>query len=320
MDNFRTNAGFVITLSIPVGSTEFVLGVNMNNPNSFVTWECKDKTDYFWGHYYTDSLLKATKDLCQRAMDKILYLEQIEMENANKTPERKGNVDMEIRVMEQEEQKYTYRQSMQLQGQTGSIGYLRGDFGSQGNEFHATWNDNMGQLKTEEFKAEFDQVINALRSEEYGIFTSRSGMSAYAGKFPDSAFLGNGGTEYGFRVDTEKNAYLIRCNPSKGDYDFYCFCYVSQWLDSHMEKARQGIRFIDPDYNELFRVPDGGKILITSGWGEKNERVCRFIDECHSEIGSNLYHICEFAERMQQNGATYESVQAESQKIKNKER
>ena len=47
---------------------------------------------------------------------------------------------MEIRAMEQEEQKYTYRQSMQIQGQTGSIGYLRGDFGSRGNEFHTTWN------------------------------------------------------------------------------------------------------------------------------------------------------------------------------------
>ncbi len=55
MDSFRTNAGFVITTSIPVGNTEFVLGVNMKNPNSFVTWECKGQTDYFWGHY-TDSL------------------------------------------------------------------------------------------------------------------------------------------------------------------------------------------------------------------------------------------------------------------------
>ena len=40
---------------------------------------------------------------------------------------------MEIRAMAQEEQKYTYRQSMQIQGQTGSIVYLRGDFGSRGN-------------------------------------------------------------------------------------------------------------------------------------------------------------------------------------------
>lgn len=86
MESFRTNAGFVITTSIPVGNAEFVLGVNMKNPNSFVTWECKGKTDYFWGHY-TDSLLKATKDLCQRAMDEILYLEQREAEAAQRNPD-----------------------------------------------------------------------------------------------------------------------------------------------------------------------------------------------------------------------------------------
>ena len=112
---------------------------------------------------------------------------------------------MEIRAMEQEEQKYTYRQSMQIQGQTGSIGYLRGDFGSRGNEFYTTWNDHRQSLKTEEFQAEFDGVINALRSEEYGLLESRSRMRSYAGSFPDSAFPGNCGTEYGFRVDTEKH-------------------------------------------------------------------------------------------------------------------
>ena len=86
MDSFRTNAGFVITTSIPVGNAEFVLGVNMKNPNSFVTWECKGQTDYFWGHY-TDSLLKATKDLCQRAMDEVLYLEQREEKAAQRNPD-----------------------------------------------------------------------------------------------------------------------------------------------------------------------------------------------------------------------------------------
>lgn len=35
---------------------------------------------------------------------------------------------MEIRALTQPEQKYTYAQSMQLEGQTGCIGHLRGDF------------------------------------------------------------------------------------------------------------------------------------------------------------------------------------------------
>ncbi len=79
MSDIRTNAGFVITNAIPVGNKEFVLGVNIKNPKSFVTWECKGGTDYFWGHY-TDSLLKATRDLCQRVMGEVEYLEQAEKE------------------------------------------------------------------------------------------------------------------------------------------------------------------------------------------------------------------------------------------------
>ena len=60
---------------------------------------------------------------------------------------------------------------------------------------------------------------------------------------------------------------------------------------------------------------DGGKIIITSSWGEKTERPCRFIDEYHTEIGNNIFHICEFAERMEQNGATYEPKPTEPQTV-----
>lgn len=73
---------------------------------------------------------------------------------------------MEVRALTQPEQKYTYAQSMQLEGQTGCIGHLRGDFGSSGNGFYSTWFDTREQWKTDEFKAELDDVINALREDK----------------------------------------------------------------------------------------------------------------------------------------------------------
>lgn len=220
---------------------------------------------------------------------------------------------MEIRPLTQEEQKYTYTQSMQLQGQTGSIGYLRGDFDSSGYGFFSSWNDHRIQWKTEEFKAEFDTVINALRSEEYGLLMNRPAMAAYRKQYPDSVFCGNDSKEFGFRVDSGKHAYFIRCNCAQGEYNFYCYCYVAQWLDRHMKNAERGIRFIDPGYNERFRIPDGGIIEVTTAWGEKLERICRYIDEYHVEIGNDLYHICEFAEKMERNGASYGPKQEEPQ-------
>lgn len=221
---------------------------------------------------------------------------------------------MKIRPVTKNEWKYTYTQSMQLQGQTGCIGYLRGDFGPSGTGFYTTWFDHRAQWKTDEFKAEFDEVINALRSSE-GLLKDRFKMNQYADNFPDSSFTGNYCTEYGFRADTEKYAYLIRCNPIRGDYNFYCYCYVKKRLDRHMVNAENGICFIDSRYKELFRIPDGGKIIITSSSGERTELSCRFIDECHTEIGNNLLHICQFAERMEQNGAVYEPKHTELQDV-----
>ena len=69
------------------------------------------------------------------------------------------------------------------------------------------------------------------------------------------------------------------------------------------------IRFIDSHYNELFRIPDGGKIEIQYDTGEKNIRECKYIDEYHTKIGSNVFHICEFAEIMERNGSTYKAVE-----------
>ena len=177
-------------------------------------------------------------------------------------------MDFVINPLTEAECKYTYAQSTQIEGQTGCIGHLRGDFGSGGNEFFTSWFDHRRDLKTDQFKNELDEVINALRSEEYGLLKSRTVMAQYAEKYPDSAFQGNYATEYGFRTDTEKYSFLIRCNPARGDYNFYCYCYVREWLDRHMEKASRGIRFITPDYKEKFKIPDGDKIRITLSDGE----------------------------------------------------
>lgn len=84
---------------------------------------------------------------------------------------------MEYRAITKSEQKYTFKQSYQLSSQTGLIGYLRGDFGSIGKEFWTTWNDFRKDLKTDEFKAEFDDVINGLR--EGDVLSGRKAMSSY---------------------------------------------------------------------------------------------------------------------------------------------
>lgn len=69
------------------------------------------------------------------------------------------------------------------------------------------------------------------------------------------------------------------------------------------------IRFIDSHYNELFRIPDGGKIEITYDNGETQIRECKYIDDYHTKVGNYVFHICEFAETMERNGSTYKAVE-----------
>lgn len=205
---------------------------------------------------------------------------------------------MELREMIPAEQKYTYRQSPQLDAQTGCIGYLRGDFGSTGKEFYSSWFDNMAYLKTPEFRAELDQVINALREDSQygGILADRRSLSSACHQSTTPKF---GRDESGFRVNTKDHAYLLRLNSSPGDYNFYIYCYQRDYLDRHIRNAEYGIRFITPNYKEKFRVADGDSIRMTFPSGETQDKPCRFVDETHVEVGSNLYHICEFAERTQ---------------------
>lgn len=63
-----------------------------------------------------------------------------------------------IRPLHTDEQKYTYRQSTQIEGQTGSIGYLRGDFGAGGKEFFSSWFDHRRDLKTTSSKASWTRL------------------------------------------------------------------------------------------------------------------------------------------------------------------
>ena len=223
-----------------------------------------------------------------------------------------SDTDFKAVPMQLEEARYSYRNSQQINSQTGLIGYLRADMGTNGNEFWSTWNDYRKDLKTDDFKSEFDDVINSFR--EKGQFLSdRQTLSRFCDDSQNALEFGErygAGRDYGVRVNTQDYAYLMRLNPHKGEYNLYCYCYRKDWLDHHLERARRGIRFINPHYKELFRIPDGDHIRITYPDGSHKDRTCRYIDDSHVEVDNNLYHICEFAEIMESNGNTVVPLRA----------
>ena len=64
---------------------------------------------------------------------------------------------------------------------------------------------------------------------------------------------------------------------------------------------RDDIRFINSSYDEQFRLPNGGKIEV-----EYPDRTfsakCEYIDDYHTYVGSEVYHICQFAEVLERGG------------------
>ena len=211
------------------------------------------------------------------------------------------------------ERLYFYRQSQQLAGQTGQIGKLRADFDRDGNGFFSSWEDIRDHLKTEEFKQTFDKAINALRfGEGLTPLACRKALTDFL-RDRHSALLPDDGDWHGFRADVDGTSLFFRVNPSPSDYDVYCWAYKKDWLDDHMARAEKGIRFIDSKYNDLFRIADGDKVKISFQDGTADERVCRYVDEAHFEFDTGSgpysgYHICQFAEKMEEIGAKVEPV------------
>lgn len=72
-----------------------------------------------------------------------------------------------------------------------------------------------------------------------------------------------------------------------------------------MNEPEKMICFINSHYDPLFYVPDGGNVVLTFSDGEKATRPCKFLDEYHTQVGHNVYHICQFAELMERNGTSY---------------
>lgn len=218
---------------------------------------------------------------------------------------------MDILIFEatKPEQLYSFTQSQQIASQTGCLRHLRADFGENGTGFYTSWEDHRGDLKTDAFKARFNEIINELRNgtENGKLFSSRANLARFCFRHPTAA-IPQSKDSSAYRFNDGDYAYLMRLNSNPGDYNVYIYIYIGDWLDRHLREAEKGIRFIDPHYHELFRMPDGGQVRLTYRDGKSVVRTCRYVDDYHAEIGSNLYHICEFAEMAEQSGIKVEPV------------
>ena len=76
-------------------------------------------------------------------------------------------------------------------------------------------------------------------------------------------------------------------------------CALPIWEPETLPK--DDIRFINSGYDEQFRLPNGGKIEVEYPDRTFSAR-CEYIDDYHTYVGSEVYHICQFAEVLERGG------------------
>lgn len=138
-------------------------------------------------------------------------------------------------------------------GELGTIGHVRIDFGRNGKEWHSTWwPRGPEELSTPEFKAELTEVIDSMRKN---VLKDMSGMVDYCWENGTTLLKGQI-HEQGFVVETARYRYCLRCILRQGDYNAYLTCYDKQVQEMNMTKPIVGrltfangdvIEFTDPD-------------------------------------------------------------------------
>ena len=73
------------------------------------------------------------------------------------------------------------------------------------------------------------------------------------------------------------------------------------------ETMPKDIRLINSHYDDLYRIPDGGVIQIDYPDGRSFTAKLEHLDDYHFDMGGlgDMFHICQFAEVMERNGASY---------------
>lgn len=211
---------------------------------------------------------------------------------------------MRMKALTSEEGLYVQKNSPDINSRCGLIRIVTAGYDGDDSSsvFHAVNEDFKKDLVTPLFVIDLDKIFTVLRFAATSPLYNRNMMRTFCKKHPEAMIDDN---VYGFRVDYDCYVFLLRLEPDKTDDNIICYCY-KDWINKQIEAAGKGIRFVDAAYKVLFYVPDGGKIKITHYYGETDITTVRYIDAYHMELGNTVYHICEFADRIERAHAKVE--------------
>ena len=154
----------------------------------------------------------------------------------------------------------------------------------QGGDFEYTVFDRQTRQKTAEGKISLDDVLDGIDPTHDHLAAARAAAIGAAG-LQSGPLGGSDVAQVGLTSLKDFRDSDIRRR--------------SVWEPETLPK--DDIRFINSGYEEQFRIPDGGTIQV-----EYPDRTfsakCEYIDDYHTYVGSEVYHICQFAEVLERGG------------------
>lgn len=154
----------------------------------------------------------------------------------------------------------------------------------QGGDFEYTVFDRQTRQKTAEGKISLDDVLDGIDPTHDHLAAARAAAIGAAG-LQSGPLGGSDVAQVGLTSLKDFRDSDIRRR--------------SIWEPETLPK--DDIRFINSSYDEQFRLPNGGKIEV-----EYPDRTfsakCEYIDDYHIYVGSEVYHICQFAEVLERGG------------------
>ena len=154
----------------------------------------------------------------------------------------------------------------------------------QGGDFEYTVFDRQTRQKTAEGRISLDDVLDGIDPTHGHLAAARA------------AAIGEAGLQSGPLGGSDVAQVGLTSLKDFRDSDIR---RRSVWEPETLPK--DDIRFINSGYEEQFRIPDGGTIQV-----EYPDRTfsakCEYIDDYHTYVGSEVYHICQFAEVLERGG------------------
>ncbi len=139
-----------------------------------------------------------------------------------------GRDVMELFIAKPEEKPLLFSQNCEQDAADGCIGHMRGDF--ERDILHHTWWPHCldSRYNDANFKADLARVVDWLRIG-FAPLKNLKTMAAFCAYY-DQAAIPNEDRAYGFRIETGRYRYMLRCTPVKGAYHVYLYCYSKEAL------------------------------------------------------------------------------------------